>query len=113
MNPTVLIVDDEKHTREGLRSSLEESFDVYLAGSSQEALATMLELARDCDDKAGGVPCVLLCNKVDLLAQGQQPDWPVVFDPGRWPHFLTSAKDDTNVTEAFEHTANAIARRGL
>ena len=35
---TVLIVDDEKHTREGLRLSLEEDFDVYVAGSTTEAL---------------------------------------------------------------------------
>ena len=35
---TVLIVDDEKHTREGLRLSLEDDFDVYVAGSSAEAM---------------------------------------------------------------------------
>ena len=81
--------------------------------TSQDVLATMIELARECDDKTGGVPCVLLCNKVDLLDQRQQPDWPVAFDPKRWPLFMTSAKDDINVTEAFEYTANAIARRGL
>src|SRR3954464_5207405 len=38
MQPTVLIVDDEKHTRDGLRSSLEDEFDVYVAASIQEAL---------------------------------------------------------------------------
>src|SRR5882757_5003305 len=31
VNPTILIVDDEKHTREGLRASLEDSFEVYIA----------------------------------------------------------------------------------
>lgn len=31
LQPTILIVDDEKHTREGLRASLEDSFDVYIA----------------------------------------------------------------------------------
>ncbi len=35
---TVLIVDDEKHTRDGLRLSLEEDFDVYVASNAQEAL---------------------------------------------------------------------------
>jgi len=35
---TILIVDDEKHTREGLRQSLEEEFDVYTAGNIDEAL---------------------------------------------------------------------------
>jgi len=38
MQPTILIVDDEKHTREGLRSSLEDSFDVYIAADIQSAL---------------------------------------------------------------------------
>jgi len=38
MQPTLLIVDDEKHTREGLRSSLEENFDVYTAADIQGAL---------------------------------------------------------------------------
>src|SRR3954464_9771691 len=38
MQPTLLIVDDEKHTRDGLRSSLEDEFDVYVAASIQEAL---------------------------------------------------------------------------
>ena len=31
MKPTLLIVDDEKHTREGLRDSLEDNFEVYVA----------------------------------------------------------------------------------
>jgi two-component system, NtrC family, response regulator AtoC len=35
---TILIVDDEKHTREGLRQSLEEEFDVYTASNIDEAL---------------------------------------------------------------------------
>lgn len=35
---TILIVDDEKHTREGLRQSLEEDYDVYTASNVDEAL---------------------------------------------------------------------------
>src|SRR5438270_5817698 len=31
LQPTVLIVDDEKHTRDGLRSLLENEYDVYVA----------------------------------------------------------------------------------
>src|SRR5438105_12092818 len=31
MQPTILIVDDEKHTREGLRRLLEDEYDVYVA----------------------------------------------------------------------------------
>ena len=41
MQPTILIVDDEKHTREGLRASLEDSFDVYISASSSEARAVL------------------------------------------------------------------------
>lgn len=33
----VLIVDDEKHTRDGLRLSLEEDFDIYVAANIREA----------------------------------------------------------------------------
>ena len=35
---TVLIVDDEKHTRDGLRLSLEDDFDCYVAANAAEAL---------------------------------------------------------------------------
>jgi len=38
MQGTILIIDDEKHTREGLRQSLEDEFDVYTAGNLDEAL---------------------------------------------------------------------------
>jgi DNA-binding NtrC family response regulator len=41
MEGTILIVDDEKHTREGLRQSLEENFDVYLAANAEEALSAL------------------------------------------------------------------------
>lgn len=35
---TVLIVDDEKHTRDGLRLSLEDEFDCYVAANAAEAM---------------------------------------------------------------------------
>ncbi len=38
MRGTILIVDDEKPTREGLRQSLEDDFDVYTASDADEAL---------------------------------------------------------------------------
>ena len=38
MRGTILIVDDEKHTREGLRQSLEDDFDVYTASNIDEAM---------------------------------------------------------------------------
>jgi two-component system response regulator AtoC len=37
MNPIVLIVDDEKPTRDGLRAALDEKFDVYVAADAKEA----------------------------------------------------------------------------
>ena len=36
--PTLLIVDDEKPTREGLRAALEERYDVYVAEDAQAAM---------------------------------------------------------------------------
>jgi two-component system response regulator AtoC len=41
MNPTVLIVDDEKTQREGLRAALEDHYDVYLADSAAEAMGLL------------------------------------------------------------------------
>ncbi|CAN5205106.1 sigma-54 dependent transcriptional regulator [soil metagenome] len=38
MQPTILIVDDEKHTRDGLRRLLEEQYDVYVAGDIASAM---------------------------------------------------------------------------
>ena len=42
MNPTLLIVDDEKTIREGFREALEGSYDVYLAEDAKTAIE-MLE----------------------------------------------------------------------
>ncbi len=41
MLPTLLIVEDERATREGLRSALEDDFDVYTAAGKDEALAIL------------------------------------------------------------------------
>jgi two-component system response regulator AtoC len=41
MLPTLLIVEDERATREGLRSALEEEFEVYTAAGKSEALAIL------------------------------------------------------------------------
>ena len=38
MKPTLLIVDDEKTTREGLRAALEDRYDVYIAEDAQAAM---------------------------------------------------------------------------
>jgi len=39
--PTLLIVDDERATREGLRSALEDNFEVFTAANNSEALAIL------------------------------------------------------------------------
>src|SRR5437870_11539816 len=38
IQPTILIVDDEKHTRDGLRRLLEDGYDVYVAGDIESAM---------------------------------------------------------------------------
>jgi two-component system, NtrC family, response regulator AtoC len=41
MLPTLLIVEDERATREGLRSALEDEFEIYTASGRDEALAIL------------------------------------------------------------------------
>lgn len=41
MVPTILIVDDERHTREGLFQILEDQYDVYLAENAEQAFTLM------------------------------------------------------------------------
>jgi two-component system, NtrC family, response regulator AtoC len=64
---TILIVDDEKHTREGLRQSLEEEFDVYTASNIDEALnvldADRVDLVLT-DLRLGGEDGMTLIEKV-------------------------------------------------
>jgi DNA-binding NtrC family response regulator len=47
MAATVLIVDDEKNTRDGLRNALEGEFDVYVAADAEGAMQTMETLPAD------------------------------------------------------------------
>ncbi len=42
MNPNLLIVDDEKPTRDGLRAALEDRYEVYVAEDAASA-ASLLE----------------------------------------------------------------------
>ena len=41
MVPSVLIVDDEKHTREGLQQALIDTYDVTVAANADEAFNLM------------------------------------------------------------------------
>ena len=43
LKPTVLIVDDEKPTREGLRAALEDRYDVYIAEDGESAVRLIEE----------------------------------------------------------------------
>jgi two-component system, NtrC family, response regulator AtoC len=67
MQGTILIVDDEKHTREGLRESLEDEFDVYTADNIDEAF-TVLDSDRVdlilTDLRLGGEDGMTLIEKV-------------------------------------------------
>jgi two-component system, NtrC family, response regulator AtoC len=47
MVPSVLIIDDEKHTREGLKEALSENYDVAIAASADEAFNLMDTQAYD------------------------------------------------------------------
>jgi DNA-binding NtrC family response regulator len=74
MQPTILIVDDEKHTRDGLRAALEDDFDVYVGGSIQEALNVMSAETVDLvltDLRLGGEDGMQLIDK--LLALPHPP----------------------------------------
>jgi DNA-binding NtrC family response regulator len=67
MNPTILIVDDEKHTREGLRTSLEDNFEVYIAADIQGALNVLEADAVDLvltDLRLGGEDGMQLIDQV-------------------------------------------------
>lgn len=70
VNPTILIVDDEKHTREGLRASLEDSFEVYIAADIGGALGVLERETVDLvltDLRLGGEDGMTLVDKVLAL----------------------------------------------
>jgi DNA-binding NtrC family response regulator len=70
MKPTLLIVDDEKNTREGLRSSLEDNFEVYVAADMQGALNVLQGDTIDLvltDLRLGGEDGMALIDKVLAL----------------------------------------------
>jgi two-component system, NtrC family, response regulator AtoC len=74
VNPTILIVDDEKHTREGLRASLEDSFEVYIAADIGGALGVLERETVDLvltDLRLGGEDGMTLVDKV--LARPHPP----------------------------------------
>jgi len=74
MNATILIVDDEKHTREGLRASLEDSFEVYIAADTGGAIGVLEREEVDLvltDLRLGGEDGMSLIDKI--LARPHPP----------------------------------------
>ncbi|MEO8351816.1 MAG: sigma-54 dependent transcriptional regulator [Chthoniobacteraceae bacterium] len=70
MKPTLLIVDDEKHTREGLRTSLEDNFEVYISADIAGALRVLENDHVDLvltDLRLGGEDGMMLIDKVLAL----------------------------------------------
>ena len=70
MNPTILIVDDEKHTRDGLRASLEDEFDVYVAADVGGALGVLERESVDLvltDLRLGGEDGMALVERILAL----------------------------------------------
>lgn len=39
--PTILVIDDEKNTREGLRDAFDDKYNVLLADSAEKGIATL------------------------------------------------------------------------
>jgi len=71
MRPTLLIVDDEKHTREGLRLALEDHFEVYVAADIGTALRVLEDDAVDLmvtDLRLGGEDGMKLIDQALALA---------------------------------------------
>lgn len=67
MKPTLLIVDDEKHTRDGLKEAMSDHFDVYIASSIKGALSTLEADPADAiitDLKLGGENGMELLEKI-------------------------------------------------
>ena len=70
VNPTILIVDDEKHTREGLRASLEDTFEVYVTADIGGALSVLERESVDLvltDLRLGGEDGMTLVEKILAL----------------------------------------------
>jgi DNA-binding NtrC family response regulator len=67
MSSALLIVDDEKNTRDGLRNALGETFEVYVAADIEGALATLDSMPMDVvltDLRLGGEDGMSLLEKV-------------------------------------------------
>ena len=104
VNPTILIVDDEKHTREGLRASLEESFEVYVAADIGGALGLLERETVDLvltDLRLGGEDGMTFVDKVLAL-----PHPPIVI-------MMTAYGSVDAAVEAMKHGAYDFVTKPL
>jgi len=72
LQPTILIVDDEKHTRDGLRQLLENDYDVYVAGDSAGTMSVLEREAVDLlltDLRLGGEDGMQLIDRALKMSQ--------------------------------------------
>jgi len=70
MSSSILIVDDEKNTRDGLRNALDSDFDVYVAADANGAVQTMETMPIDVlltDLRLGGEDGMTLIGRVHGL----------------------------------------------
>ena len=96
MLKTVLIVDDERHTREGLMSALEDDYDIYLAENADQAFTLMESESFDLvltDLRMPGKSGMKVIDKA--LALGNQP--PVIM--------MTAYGDVDSAVEAMKRGA--------
>ena len=64
LQPTILIVDDEKHTRDGLRRLLENDYDVYVAA---DIAGAMWRTGLDCEiSNTKKMDAAIRCLRPDL-----------------------------------------------
>ena len=83
--PTLLIVDDEKPTRDGLRRAFDESFDIYVASDYESAVSVLEAEKIDLvltDLKLGGKTGMDVLEKCQLITPR-----PICFtlEPGFYP----------------------------
>jgi DNA-binding NtrC family response regulator len=72
MSSSILIVDDEKNTRDGLRNALDSDFDVYVAADADGAMKTMETMPIDVlltDLRLGGEDGMSLIGRALKLAK--------------------------------------------
>ena len=77
MPESLLIVDDEKNTRDGLRVALEDSFEVYVAADIAGALATIEDAGIDVvvtDLRLGGESGMDLLEKALMREREHEAD---------------------------------------